>query len=69
MKELSNEIKAALGDYEVGTYDAIPLVTWGRSLRTSFDVKALNERHPDLAAAFVNAVPIRTLRLKKARAL
>lgn len=63
----ANEIRAALGDYEIGTLGGVPVVTWGRSLRTGLKLEELRAEYPDLIAAFTKTTPIRTLRIKKPR--
>jgi putative phage-type endonuclease len=51
-----------LGDAEVGTINGQKVVTWKGSTRNSLDTKALKEAHPALAAEFMKATEVRTLR-------
>lgn len=56
-------IKAALGESPEGTVAGVPAVRWATTARTQLDTKAIREKHPDVAAACVKVVTVRTFQL------
>lgn len=64
-QRLENEIKAALGDAEVGVFDGEPVVTWKTSTSRRVDTSALKAAHPDLAAEFTTETTSRRFLLPK----
>ncbi len=46
--DLTQRIKAALDDDEIGTIDGIPVVSFKRELRVALSQKLLKERHPEV---------------------
>lgn len=62
----ANELRAALGDAEVGLYDGEEVVTWKMSTggKGRVDLDALEAEHPDLVAQYRKPVPSRRLLVK-----
>jgi predicted phage-related endonuclease len=64
--EVSNRIKAALGECEKGTVNGDVVVTWGSRSSSRFDQKSFKADHSDLAAKYVVTSVFRDgLRFKK----
>ena len=59
---LQNDIKAALGDNEVGQLDGATVVTWTRTKRNALDQKALKAAEPELFAQYMAATEVRSFR-------
>ncbi len=59
---LQNDVKAALGDNEVGTLDGTTVVTWTRTKRNALDQKALRAEQPDIVAQYTTATEVRSFR-------
>lgn len=59
---LQNDIKAVLGDSEIGTLDGTPVFTWTRTKRNALDQKALKAAQPELFAQYVTATEVRSFR-------
>lgn len=59
---LQNDIKAALGDNEVGQLDGTTVVTWTRTKRNALDQKALKAAEPELFAQYMAATEVRSFR-------
>jgi len=56
-------IEFALGDAEVGTVDGAKAVTWTHSVRTSLDMKRLQEDlPPDVLAPYMRTTDVRTFK-------
>lgn len=64
--ELANIIKAAIGEHETATIAGVPVATWSKSVRSGFDKSRFELDYPELALEYVKAIPVRTLRPKKA---
>ncbi|MDV6309937.1 hypothetical protein [Gordonia amicalis] len=59
---LQNDIKAVLGDNEVGTLDGDTVFTWTRSKRNALDQKALKAEQPEIVARYMTATEVRSFR-------
>lgn len=62
---IANQIKTLLGDAEAGTINGLTAVTWKSSVTNRLDLDTFRKDHPDLAAAYTTATPVRTLRPAK----
>jgi predicted phage-related endonuclease len=66
--EVTNRIKAALGENEKGMIGGEVVVTWGSRTTTRFDQKKFREDHADLASQYLVTSTYRDgLRLKKVK--
>lgn len=61
---LKAKIAALLGEADTGTVDEMPLVTWRKQSRSSFDSKSFIKDHPELAAQYTKSNTFRVLRVK-----
>lgn len=59
---LQNDIKAALGDNEIGILDGHTIVTWKHTKRRALDQKALKAALPDVVAEYTTTSEVRTFR-------
>ena len=59
---LQNDIKAVLGDNEVGQLDGTTVVTFKRTKRNALDQKALKAAEPELFAQYMAATEVRSFR-------
>lgn len=59
-----NELKALLGDAEIGVLDGREVVTWKATTSNRLDTKALKAAHPDLASEFTSASTSRRFLVK-----
>lgn len=65
-EEVSNRIKAALGECEKGTVNGAVVVTWGNRSSSRFDQKTFKADHSDLASKYIVTSVYRDgLRFKK----
>lgn len=65
--QFENEIKLALGDAEVATFDGRVVVTWKSQTSKRFDRDRFQAEQPDLYDAYVKESSARVLRPKKAK--
>ena len=59
---LQNDIKAVLGDNEIGVLDGHTVFTWTRTKRNALDQKALRAARPEIVAEFTTATEVRSFR-------
>ncbi|ODA07616.1 MULTISPECIES: YqaJ viral recombinase family protein [Paenibacillus] len=64
VKRLENELKAAIGENEVATYNGEPLVTWKSSQTTRLDTKRLKQEHPHIFEKYANTTSSRRFLVK-----
>jgi putative phage-type endonuclease len=62
--ELTNRIRAAMGDAEVGVIGDQRVLTLRQQSRSGLDSKALAEQHPRIARKFAKSTSFRVLRLR-----
>ncbi|MGM1022984.1 MAG: YqaJ viral recombinase family protein [Bacillota bacterium] len=64
VKRLENELKAAIGENEVATYNGEPLVTWKSSQTTRLDTKRLKQEQPHIFEKYANTTSSRRFLVK-----
>jgi putative phage-type endonuclease len=64
-KALANEVRAALGDTEVGTVAGTPVVTWKAQTKRGLDLDGIRANHPRIAAKYSTETVSRVLRDKR----
>ena len=57
------EIKSAMGESTRGTLAGADAVLWSRSVRENIDVLVLRDKYPDVAAACVKLVEVRSFKI------
>jgi predicted phage-related endonuclease len=62
-KLIISAIKTAMGDSARGTLAGQDAVLWGRSVREQVDVKTIRDKYPDIAAACVKLVEVRSFKV------
>jgi putative phage-type endonuclease len=63
VEAITNEIRAAMNDAEVGTIDGQTAVTWKTSTTSRLDTKRLKAEKPDVYEAFTTQSESRTFRI------
>ncbi|WP_025682514.1 YqaJ viral recombinase family protein [Paenibacillus maysiensis] len=64
VKRLENELKSAIGENEVATYNGEPLVTWKSSQTTRLDTKRLKQEQPHIFEKYANTTSSRRFLVK-----
>lgn len=62
VEALKNEVRAAMGDAEIGTIDGEKAVTWKTHFTSEFDKTRFKKEMPEVFEQFVTKKPVRTLR-------